>query len=333
MKCGKISQAVLERSALRQIHGMREDALIGAGVGVGSSVMAFEQENAASFSVRSAYIIDDLDLPSVFLHVFNKLACAGSEPAGALIAITMPKTVDERRLKQIMQSAQAICERFDVQILGGHTQVSKYTEHIFVTVTGVGKLTDWNCQMPKGARANQDIVITKWVGLEGTSRIARLGKDQLLERLPQYMIEEASGYFLREGSVKKECALALENGASSLFALSEGGVFGGLWEFGVANQVGLEIELRKIPLRQETVEICERFQISPYELMSTGSLLICADNGHALVQKLEEAGVPAALVGRTTNSRDRALNNAGERRFLEHTKIDSLYQALQIIEM
>jgi hydrogenase expression/formation protein HypE len=35
-----------------------------------------------------------------------------------------------------------------------------------------------------------------------------------------------------------------------------------------ASGVGLEIDLKKIPVRQETIEICEFFGINPYELIS-----------------------------------------------------------------
>lgn len=332
MKIGKISQAVLERSVLRQIRKERDDVIIGAGVGVGASVINFEQENAASFSARSVYIMNDLDLPGALFHVINKLACAGSEPSGVLLSITLPEDAKEQELKDLMKHAQSLCERLSVQILGGHTQVSKEARHMLVTITGIGKISNWKCRMPKGVHANQDIIITKWVGMEGTSRLARIGREQLLKRLPHHMIDAASDYFQRDGSVISECSLALKNGAAGLFALSEGGVFGGLWEFGIANQVGLELDLRKIPLCQETVEICECFQISPYELMATGSLLICADNGHLLVQKLEEAGIHAALIGRTTNGHDRTLLNMEERRYLEPTKMDSYYQALLHLE-
>ena len=43
--------------------------------------------------------------------------------------------------------------------------------------------------------------------------------------------------------------------------VTEGGIFGALWEMAEASGVGLEIDLKKIPIRQETVEVCEFFYI------------------------------------------------------------------------
>ena len=109
---------------------------------------------------------------------------------------------------------------------------------------------------------------------------------------------------------------------------TEGGIFGALWEIAEASGVGLEIDLKKIPLKQETVEICEFFGINPYELISSGSMLMAAKDGNGLVMELEKAGIPAVVIGKATDSNDRVLLNEEERRFLEPPKTDELYKAL-----
>ena len=35
-----------------------------------------------------------------------------------------------------------------------------------------------------------------------------------------------------------------------------------------ASQVGLEMDFTKVPIRQETIEICEIFDVNPYKLQS-----------------------------------------------------------------
>ena len=70
--------------------------------------------------------------------------------------------------------------------------------------------------------------------------------------------------------------------------VTEGGIFGALWEIAEASGVGLEIDLKKIPLKQETVEICEFFGINPYELISSGSMLMATEDGNGLVMELEK---------------------------------------------
>ena len=60
-------------------------------------------------------------------------------------------------------------------------------------------------------------------------------------------------------SVQSEAAVAVTSGVSAMHDVTEGGIFGALWEMAEASGVGLEIDLKKIPIRQETVEVCEFF--------------------------------------------------------------------------
>jgi hydrogenase maturation factor len=108
--------------------------------------------------------------------------------------------------------------------------------------------------------------------------------------------------------------------------VSYGGVFGALWEMAESAGVGLEIELKKIPIRQETVEICEYFDLNPYKLFSGGCMLMAAPDGNALAATLAEAQIPAVVIGKTTAGNDRVLLQGEERRFLETAQTDELHK-------
>lgn len=101
-------------------------------------------------------------------------------------------------------------------------------------------------------------------------------------------------------SVLPEAAVAVKNGVSAMHDVTEGGIFGALWEMAEASGVGLEIELKKIPLKQETVEICEFFGINPYGLISSGAMLMASSDGNRLVMELQKAKIPAAVLGKAT---------------------------------
>ena len=92
--------------------------------------------------------------------------------------------------------------------------------------------------------------------------------------------------------------------------------------------VGLEIDLKKIPIRQETVEICNFLDLNPYELVSGGSLLIAAENGNDLVEAMEKTGIRAAVIGKTTDGNDRVIRNGEEKRFLEPAKTDEIHKLI-----
>ena len=175
------------------------------------------------------------------------------------------------------------------------------------------------------AKPDGDIVVTKWIALEGTSIAAKEREEQLRRRFPAYLVEAAKG-FDKYLSIIPEAAVAGKSGVWAMTDVTEGGIFGALWEMAESSGVGLEIDLKKLPIRQETVEICNLLDLNPYELISGGCLLIAAENGADLVRRLEEENIPATVVGRTTGGKDRIIRNGEEKRFLEPAKPDELYQ-------
>ena len=122
--------------------------------------------------------------------------------------------------------------------------------------------------------------------------------------------------------------MAAGAGAHAMHDVTEGGIFGAFWEMAEASGIGLEIDLKQIPVRQESIEICEFFGLNPYELISSGSMLIAAPDGYQMVRELKKAGIPAVVVGKATAGNDRILINGEERRFLEPPKQDELYKVL-----
>ena len=58
-------------------------------------------------------------------------------------------------------------------------------------------------------------------------------------------------------------------------------------------QVGIEIQIRNIPVKQSTIEICERYDLNPYRLLSDGCVVFVADNGGQFCEVLKKQGIPA----------------------------------------
>lgn len=170
----------------------------------------------------------------------------------------------------------------------------------------------------------QDVVLSKWIGLEGTALLAKRCRPRLLERYPAYLVEEAEG-FGRYLSIVPEAEAAAGFGAGVMHDASEGGIFGALWELAEGAGVGLSIDMRKLSLRQETVEVCECCGVNPYELLAGGCLIMTAQDGPGLVSALERQGIPAAVVGKVTKGNERILINGDEIRYMDRPKRDAVY--------
>ncbi len=324
MRQGKISENVLKRSVLRKIKTHREEVINGAGIGKDCAILAHADgmETVLSTTPVSAPLAE-LSRYAIPMAL-NNVAVAGAEPIGVLLTILLPEETQEPELAQLMEQAEEICSGQQVEILGGHTEVTPVVREPVMTVTGIGQRKHIQPGCLSGIAPGQDIVISKWIGLEGTARIAKRYRDELRQRFPMRMIEDAADYD-RYLSVIPEAATAVKSGVCGMHDVSRGGIFAALWEMASGAGVGLHVDFKKLPVRQETIEICEYFALNPYELLSGGCLIMTAQDGEKLVVELTGAGIPAVIVGKTTDSNDRVLYNGEEKRFLDMPKTDQIY--------
>lgn len=307
------------------MHVKRDDVLFANGVGIDCAALRLEPEEAAVLSSDPVIWEDDCDGKRAVFSVCNDLACAGTRPAGLLLTALLPGNVEEQQIRVMVKGIADACEPLGLQILGGHTEVTSAVNRPVISVTGVGKVRMDRMISPGGAKPGDDILVTKWIALEGTFRIAKRKEEELAASYPRYMIREAAE-FDRYLSVLPEAELAAEAGVHAMHDISEGGVFGALWELAECSGVGLEIELKKIPLRQETVEICDFYGLNPYQMVSGGSMLMAAEDGNGLVHRLAQEGIPAVIVGKATAGNDRVILNGEERRFLELPQTDEIHK-------
>ena len=89
----------------------------------------------------------------------------------------------------------------------------------------------------------------------------------------------------------------------------------------------MEVDLKKILIRQETIEVCEWLDINPYLTFSGGCVLAVTDRPDALLKAYENQGIFAAVLGRLKSGKDRIIQNNEEERFLEPFRQDELYRA------
>lgn len=328
MKVGKVPENVLKRSVFKQLHTKREEVLLGAGVGEDCAAMQLREDEVFVISTDPITgTAQDIGELAIQITV-NDLASAGAEPIGVMLTILLPEETEEAELKTVMAQVESACEKNRIQVMGGHTEVTTVVNQIVISVTGVGKAKEGSMISTAGAEPGMDILLTKWIGIEGTAILAKEKEEELRSRFSQPFIDRAKALdqYL---SVLPEAATAVKSGVAAMHDVTEGGIFGALWELAEASGVGLEIDLKKIPLKQETVEICEYFGVNPYGLISSGSMLMAAKDGNGLVLELEKAGIPAVVIGKATAGNDRVLLNEDERRFLEPPKTDELYKALK----
>ena len=325
MKAGKLKESILKRSILKQLHKRNDDVIVAPAVGGDYGAISVTEDVAVVLSSDPVTLTKEAIGSTAIIAACNDVACSGATPCGVSVTMLLPTSYNEEELRDLMKDLDKACESCGVDIVSGHTEASRAVKEPLVMVTAMGTVSKKSMVHSSHVRPGMDIVATKWVALEGTAILAREKEEDLRTRYAQPFIDNAK-VFGQMMSILPEAAVAVKSGASAMHDVSEGGIFGALWELAESAGVGLEIDLKKIPIRQETIEICEFFDVNPYKLLSGGCLLIATEDGNGLVMELEKADIPAVIIGKATDSNDRVLINEDERRFLETTQTDELYQ-------
>ncbi len=336
MKSGKVSDTALRRSVLKEVQKVNQGTfspMVGSGAGVVPNCHVSGGLARASMQTVSGEGLLTAYLAAV--RAANSLAAKGATPQSTSIAITVPESMDERDLRKMHERYCDYLQKHDIKIVGGHTAVSAVVTEPVVSVQmwGAGADDVENTDESRGAKdvgktadspeafLGLDIVMTKTCGLGGTALLAGHFTDELVTRYPRRFIERAAE-LLSETEENAEGYLAVTDGATYVHAAAEGGVFGALWELAEYAQCGLEIDLPAIPILQETVEICEYFDVNPYQLRTEGVFLILSEHGGRLCEALAEKGIPAAVIGKTVPGLDRAVRNGEEVRYLEPNRVE-----------
>ena len=132
------------------------------------------------------------------------------------------------------------------------------------------------------------------------------------EKFHQYLCLE------EEGEVGTRCQVSVMHDAG------HGGILGALWELGTRLKMGISVDLEKIPLRTQTIEVCETLNINPYQLHSGGMMLMVTKEPKQVLDKLEQLDIPAVVIGKVTKEKERVCYLQNEKAFIVPTRRDEL---------
>lgn len=307
MKLGKFGEPQLKRSILKGMQDNNDVVLSKAQVGVDAVVLhAIDGQMVTTTTTVSMPIQRPAYLAVV--KAMNNLYVAGATPRGIMLAITVPEHFNESKVRALVDEAKGTMAKWEnVSLLGGHTELSIHVSCPIISVTALG-VTD--CGFSQKALSeivpDMDIIMTKWTGMEATYLLAENHYEKLCERFSKSYIDLALS-FGDHISVSREAAVLKELGIHAMHDVSTGGVFAGIWEVLEPSGLGCRVDLKQIPIKQETIELAEYFNENPYMLTGAGSLLAVVADGQAIVEQLAEHDIFAAVIGKTTKAKQRAV--------------------------
>ena len=168
------------------------------------------------------------------------------------------------------------------------------------------------------------LLVTKFVGSAGAASLVRRFPKRFRDRF-------SSGFLSRifdaeaELSAEEACViLEALPGTSGVTRLGAGGFYQGLWDYLHSTGNGCFIDLNRVPIHQETVELANFLQEDPYTLYSAGCVLAATERPEEAVERLRTAGIPAAIIGEVRRAPEKTVLRDGEPTFLRRPERDIL---------
>ena len=180
-------------------------------------------------------------------------------------------------------------------------------------------MPDWQARS-----CNMKILFTGFAGDEGARILYENHKEALEKRF-------SGAYLAPAGEIADHKSMTAEKAVFERFLcrfweVNEGGVLKTLFDLSKELGIGLNVNEDLISIHQETIEICEQFDINPYGLLSTGCMVALAEDGDTeeVIGALETEGIRVAVIGDTEKGKKKTLYRSGEPQCLNRPKKDPL---------
>ncbi len=300
MKTGKLDSNLLESIVFKHLKYERPEVVTRPGIGEDCAVVDFGEYECVLSTDPITGAVADIGRLAVQISC-NDIASNGVEPLGLLLACMLPEGTTVEEIDEIMRQAGEVSEALGVEIIGGHTEITKAVNTPVIVSTAIGRALKGTSQSAENMRPGDFILMTKQAGLEGTGIIAADYGDRLSDVLTDAELAEAVA-MLERVSVVKEGVTAGRIGTAGMHDITEGGVLGAIWEMCRVSETGAEVWADEIPVAGVTKKICSHFQIDPLRLISSGSMLIIAhpEKKDELTSAIQEAGIAVTCIGKIT---------------------------------
>ncbi|MBQ1352793.1 MAG: AIR synthase family protein, partial [Firmicutes bacterium] len=302
LKTGKLDSRLLERIVFDNIKLRRDEVITRPGIGEDCAVLDYGDYECVMSTDPITAAIDEIGRLSVHISC-NDIASNGVEPVGIMLAVLLPEGTTEEQIDTMMKQAGQASEELNVEIIGGHTEITPVVKQPVIISTAVGRGPKNGSQSAENMKPGDYIMITKKAGMEGTGVIASDMEDELKGFLTQDEIDEAKA-MLDSVSVVPEGVIAGKIGTHGMHDVTEGGILGAVWEMCDISGLGAEVWADDIPVAEVTRKICDHFDVDVLRLISSGAMVICVpeDKKEQMEKAMEDAGVPSTYIGRVRES-------------------------------
>ena len=330
MSKGTVDTRALKRSVLKHIG---KGEYPGAGIGDDYSVMDFSKESeivtvaAQGFAnVQPGVSKGELAL----IRAINNISLSGAEVKNILTTIIAEEDCPEQSLRSEMTLLSELAKEKGIRIVGGNTAFAGAGDDYSVTVTAFGTTEKGTMmQLLDKMVPGDKVIISGNAGHFGATLLALDKPRQMRTKFADDFIKK-SIMSPAEYSIESKAKAFIEGGAVYMHDVSFGGIYRTLSEVAEHSNLGIDIIHENVPIRQDTIEICEFWGINPYMLVGTGALVaVCHEKDLTKMEEtLKKKKIDYKIAGTLTKSAERVIHSEkGEmNRSLNLYDSDELYK-------
>lgn len=327
MKIGKLKIGDLKELILNNIKNIRTEVLSRPEIGGDCAVVDVGNKLLYLSSDPITGATEGIGQLAININA-NDIATSGNEPLGVMLTILAPYGTSKETLKKIIQEAQKQCEKLNMSILGGHTEITDAVNRVVISTTAIGLGEKNEFLQRKKPLPGDKLLITKGVGIEGTGIIAGENFKEIENKFGKKFLETAKNYLnltsvVTEGKIGNRYAKAMHD-------VTEGGLLGGVWEFCELFQLGVRIEKNAIKVSETTRKICSFYKIDPLKLISSGTMLmiVADENIKNLQLELKKENIESYVIGELTSCLDKILVTENIEEEIQEPESDELYKVI-----
>ncbi len=275
------------------------DVLQGPGVGRDAAIVRWGDEALVATSDPITFAGADVGRLALTVNA-NDIFAVGADPRWLLATILAPPGTRLEDLQALLIDLQDACIAEQVELVGGHTELTDAVTRTVVSCTLIGSAPLDAIVRSDGAQDGDLILQAGRAAVEGT---AILGHPHLLDE-PGISIAVAAR------------ALRGLDGVHAMHDVTEGGIATAALELADAAGLGPELDADRIFWLTETLEACEQHGLDPLGLLGSGTLLaaVAPDAASSALDALQAAGVEARSIGRVEAGLPATLKLGGRKR-------------------
>lgn len=272
MKIGKLSAQELKELIFPFLGYNDENIILRPSLGIDSGV----------FKVGDNILVASTDPITAAQHLIGKwvvyvttndVLASGGIPKWFLLNILLPTSTTNQEIKEIMRDVSLTLNKMKIALISGHTERTPGLMMPIAIGTAIGIAK--KVFHPGNVGIGDEVFVLGEIGIEGAFIIYKERESELKTVFSKEEKREISK-FPDKISIYQYATKLLEHFNEEILWMhdpTEGGVYNGLLEVALATKKVIEIDLKNIQLNKIVEKICDIYQLNPYKLLSSGSLI------------------------------------------------------------